>query len=387
MKHSLFIFNLAWAACLFIAPVNGAAEIHPFNSKKLTLVPVFEAAEIYDDNITFTKTNKRRDFITELTAGLNADYESRKHYLDFYGEIVQQLFIDNTDFSNNAQSGRLAYLYEISDQQSIRAEDRFSHYEEPRSFDDEFGRDNGRYDRARNTFKLTYAQEFNERLSAETFYGNEFNLFSRESLRDSLLNRAGTDLNYSFSSATMVSVGYEFIHRVFESSGGSPSSSVSTHGITTGVRRYLTKNLYLDGRAGVDLIKPDTSDLNIEPRFTISLNADVGKLSTIQFFKFEKRSSVNSFRNEVFEYWQISAGGFRQLRERLTGGANAFYGNGEYTPTGIEDNLYGFNTYMEYEISEDLSVNLSYSLSITDSNIAFREYVKNQASLKFAYAF
>lgn len=374
------------AVSLLSFAINANAEIHPFNSQKVTLSPTAEVGEIFNDNVTYVKNGKKADFITELKAGLRLNYESRQHYLDLYAEDIQRLFVENPGFSNNVQNAQLNYLYDITEHNRLRLKDSFTHYAEPRSFEDQFGRTGGRYDTLTNTFESEFAQDLSDRLSGSITYGNGFTLFSRKDLRDSVLNSGGTELRYFLSSATMISVGYRFSHRYFTSSDKSPSSSISTHAFTAGAKRYLTQQLYLEGKGGMDLFDSD-SGLRAKPRFSFAVNDDIDKITTLQIFKFEKRSNVTAYQSDIFDYWEVSTGLSRELRQRLRGSLYAFYGNGKYKSQQRTDNLYGLNVSLIYDFLEHLQGEVGYSFSINASDQSSASYWQNQVGLRLRYFF
>jgi hypothetical protein len=53
----------------------------------------------------------------------------------------------------------------------------------------------------------------------------------------------------------------------------------------------------------------------------------------------------------------------------------------------IKDDLFGGRAALSYEISEHLRADLSYSYAMTNSNVTFREYVKNTVFLGMSAEF
>ena len=385
MRSKLLI--LAILSGIFIAPSSRAEAYHPFESKKLDVAIEASAGETFDDNVTFTKTNKKWDLVSELDVGLRAKYEGRQHLLDLKGGTTQQIFARESDFNNNAQNADLKYEYLMTDKDTLRFKNNFKHYEEARSFDDQFGSTNGRYSRLRNRADLEYMRLFSSQWSGTLKYGNEFNLLSRSDLRDSMINRAGFNIDYARSSATIYSLIYEFLHHAFEEAGINPSVNANVNTIALGIKRYLSEKLFIDGRGGLDLIHDFANDFIIKPLFTVSLNAELDEKTQLQIFKYETRSTTSSFQSSVFTAHQVSVGARRQVSERLSVNGAAFYGRGDFESTDTKDNFFGLNASLNYDLTEDLKATLSYSFNFVDSTDSFREYARNMAMIKLAYVF
>lgn len=385
MQKKLLI--LAIFSGIFIAPTSRVEAYHPFESKKLDVAIEASAGETFDDNVTFTKTNKKWDLVSELAVGLKARYEGRQHLLDLKGGTTQQIFARESDFNNNAQNADLKYEYLMTDKDTLRFKNNFKHYEEARSFDDQFGSTNGRYSRLRNRADLEYMRLFSSQWSGTLKYGNEISLLSRSDLRDSMINRAGFNIDYAYSSATIYSLIYEFLHSSFERSGTAPSSNASVNTIAGGVKRYLSKKMFVEGRGGLDLINDFANEFIIKPLFTVSLNTDLDEKTQLQIFKYETRSTTSSYQSSIFTSHQVSIGAFRQLSRRLSFNAAAFYGHGAFDSTDVKDNFFGATAALNYDLTENLKATLSYNFNLVDSTDTAREYARNMTMIKLAYVF
>jgi hypothetical protein len=82
------------------------------------LQPRVQADETYDDNVFASKTNKRRDFITDVAGGARLDSNFARHYLGFEGNLDVNKFAHNSseDFWHGdlAGHGRLDVTREIA---------------------------------------------------------------------------------------------------------------------------------------------------------------------------------------------------------------------------------------------------------------------------------
>ena len=110
--------------------------------------------------------------------------------------------------------------------------------------------------------------------------------------------------------------------------------------------------------------------------FSASLAGELDKRTTATL-SFDKQYYTNSYSQDLFDYWQISASFAKQLLARLKFLVSGFYGNGKYIAQGIQDNLFGLNASMEYELTRRAKARITYSFSKTDSDQHSRDYTKN----------
>jgi len=332
-------------------------------------------SEAYDDNITYVNANQKNDFITTISLGGDAKYEGETKTLGVSGNVNRQFFADNNNFNNNSEDFSLAFLNELSKFDRINVKDSFSHAYEPRSFEDAFGRPGGRYGSYRNGLALGYARDITRQFRISARYSNKADTYSREDLADSYSNSAGFEAGYALNSDTGFFTSYDLSKRSFH-----PGARSSTHSLAAGLRQYLTKQFYFDGKAGEDFIKSYNGKEYAKPSFSASFTNDLEQ-NTNANISFTKQYYANSYSQDLFDYWQVSGGLSRRLLERLGCSVSVFYGKGNYIPAIITDKLSGLSADFTYDIRRDLKGNLSYSFSETKSTVESREYRKNTVSL------
>ncbi len=352
---------------------------HPSNSKKLDIQLTPEIGEVFDDNVTYTK-DKEWDLITELALGLGIKHEGRRHKLDFLGRDKQQFFARNSRLNNNSQDARLDFLYDVTDRDHIALRDRFAHFEDPRSFEESFGRPSGRFAYTQNQAGAEYTRDLGERFSTALRYDNHLNFVSGGG-SDSYVHKAGADFNFFKSSATLFSLLYEFTYAKFEK-----AQSAKIHTAAARARRYLTKQLYVESKAGIDIIDSFSNDKFVRPLFSVSLDGDLDKTTHARLL-FETSTSTNPFTMDIFEYLQASASLRREFTKRLSGEVSGFYGHGRYREFDIKDNYWGASAGLAYQFPNDFQVKLSYTFSAVESNAGIREYTKNVVGLKLLRVF
>jgi len=338
-------------------------------------------SEIYDDNTTFTEENEKSDSITNLTLSLAVKYEGKTQTLKFIGHINQQIFAENHGFNNTSQDFDLIFSSELSKYDRISLENVFTHTYEPRSFEEAFGRTGGRYSYYRNRFNFNYTKDISKQFSLITRYANEINEISREDLKDSYLNKVGFEVDYFTSFATLLLFSYGFANRKFEYS---KDASIQTMAI--GIRPYISKRVYFDGKIGVDFINSYNDKGYSKPLILASLTDEISR-NTRAGLSFAKQYNTDAYTEDIFNYWQTSAFFKRELLKRLRYSLSGFYGEGEYVSLDIIDKLWGANIALTYDFREKLRGNLGYTYSDLDSTDVSREYIKNTVFLSLTVEF
>ena len=344
---------------------------------KITKVSI---GETFDDNITFTKENKQKDFITDLGLGLGVKYAGKTRTFELTGDISNQTFAKNDTFNNITQHINLNFKNEFSKRDRISLNNIFTHFEAPSSTDEgdegyfsqQFGRTAGRFEFFQNKFNIDYSNDVAKQLSLVVKYANEINVFSGASTPNSILNKPGLGLSYLFSpTATIFSLLYEFTNVQFETE---EDATINTIG--PGIRQYITKKFYFDGSTGVDFIDSFDDENLTKPFVQASLTYIIEEKTSARF-SFNKKYGTSPYFAEIFNNWRTSASLTRQMLERLGCSLSVFYGEGEFISSTFKQKLVGANSSLKYDISRNLKGNLTYTYSQFDSNVETVGYSKN----------
>lgn len=333
------------------------------------------AKQLFDDNINYSESNRQSDFISTLSAGASLNYEGKRTQGEFSADVTQQLYWDLTENNNTSEHLSLALNHQLTKYDSIQLTDTFTHAYDPGSFEEQFGRVSGRYSYYSNQFGIGYMREFSEQLNVKINYGYDLDTTSRADLFDSYVNRVSLEGNYALSSKNILLGTYEFLNRELKPVG---EATINTFG--GGWRHNFTEQLSLEGRAGFDLIDSYNGEQFTEPMWKLTL---VDRLTETHsaFLSITQRYSTNPYTDDIFNSWRVSGGMSSQLTKKIIGSASAFYGRGEYESTGVEDNLFGGQAALSYDIYKNYNLDLSYSYSQTTSNLNAREYRKNAVFL------
>jgi len=327
--------------------------------------------ETYDDNITYADTNAIKDYITNFLLGLDLIYEGKLNSLKISGNLNYEGFNKHSTFNNLAEDVSATYMQELSKLDRFSLRETFVHAEEPRSFEDEFGRTSGRYSYYRNIVNAAYSRDINENLTLNANYTNQTDNYSLADLADAFYNLVGAGAEYVISSATILLLRGNYSVRKFK-----PGTDADTKSVTVGLRQYFTKQLYVEGRAGYDFIRSYDDTKYTRPTYEVSLTDEIDETSKLTA-TYNRDYSNNAYSQDIFNEWRASLAFTKQLFARLGMTISGFYGNGKYVATNIDDKLRGASAGFSYDVSDKIKLNLNYSYSETTSNISTREYKKN----------
>ncbi len=362
------VFVVCVLACLLGVMIPNAQALNVHGVKVTTETSVGERV---DDNITFVSSKQKSDFITDLMMRLGVQHETKRSLLKLLAGVSQQFFASHNNFNNFSEDLSLLWGAEFSKLGRLDVQDSFVHAEEPRSFEDAFGRTSGRYAYYLNRVDVAGTRELTRQLDVTARYRNEAYEVSRRDLRDSLLHETGLETSYSISSATILQGLYHFSSRDFD-----PGSRAFIHTLTSGVRQFFTKQLYADGRLGVNFIDSFTNKHLAKPLFSASVTDEFNDQARARLL-FTKDTSTTNSTQDLFSAWRGTGEVSGQLTKRLDGAASAFFGQGRYTTQDIHDSLAGLDMRLDYELTPHLKSRLGYTYSWADSDGSSRKYTRN----------
>ena len=358
-----------------------------FNYKGIDVkVTGVSIGETFDDNVTFANKDKINDFITDAGGGVRVTYEKKTMTLELIGNANNRTYEKNSDFDNITEDITLNFKNEFSEFDRISLKNVFTHSDAPLFFredffNEQFGRTGGRFDYFRNKSNANYSRDVTKQLTVIARYANDIDMFSGVDLQNSMQNKAGFELDYIFSSATIFYFSYDFTHREFEEGKNAVFNT-----ITPGVRQYFTKKIYFDGKIGVDFIDSFDDKKLIKPNVQSSLNYEIVELTRLSLL-FTKKYDTNPYTEDLFNNWRTSLSFSRQLLERLGCSLSLFYGDGEYISSNSTQKLMGASPIFTYDINKNLKGNLTYTYSQLDSNFESSGYTKNTVFLGFVAEF
>lgn len=335
----------------------------------------------YDDNITYAHTDKISSFIFKPSVVGGFIAEGKTEQVSMAVRLTQNIYASHSEFNNLEQSVKLNAKKELSSYETVTLTETFRHSEDPYEFEDAFGRQNGRYGIYTNDLGGSYTRVMNERWTAVVNAGIKNSILTREDLRDSVVYRAGLQNIYVMNMKNSILVDYDISYRTYQH-----GDDMFINSLSGGVRHFFTKQLYLDVKPGITFIRDIDGDNLVKPRYEVVLNDDIDETSSLKV-SFLSDYGTNSYSQNLFESWRLSALFHKQFNTRLGGNVVAFYGRGHYKTTGITDRLGGVSLSATYALTRKTDIFLSYLFQKTDSNVSIRSYTKNlmQGGLKVSF--
>jgi len=330
--------------------------------------------ESFDDNVTYAETNEKDDFVTGIFLGGKGIYETYGHIFDLGGKVTQHIYAKNSDFNFNSQDLTATYEGRFSKFLKIDFNDRFTHTEEPRNFDDELGRTAGRYTYYRNTATLIGTFDVNKNFQCALGYGHDWKDISKGSSDPDSQEHSGRISGiYFFSTANIVTLFYEVAHRTYD-----PGDDITRQSVFLNGRHYFEPYFYMDAGVGYDFF--DSRSTETEPQFSIAVTNEFNE-TTYLTAEYVKRYYVQTYTEDLFDEWRTNLTFGHQLYERINLSFSGFVGRGEFQITKARDTFYGARGEISYDITEHVRGYVSYAYRTVESNRPTREYDRNLISI------
>lgn len=323
----------------------------------------------YDDNISAEYRNERDDIISSISLGISKDLQKRNHLLNLSADIYQNIFWDNSELSNTSESVALSYKSSLSRYTDIYLSEKFSHKYEIEDFGDALGRDEGHYSRYENRFSMGMEKSFTKTFSASAEYTNSIYTVSNDNGTDSVAHLLRLSGIYYFSSASILTVFGETEKRYYDPDGDLLKNSfVASH------RYFFNPYLYCDTGVGTDMLDSGSNDF--EPHLFFTLTRDLNRNSSLEL-ALRQLHIPQTDTEAVYRKREVSFSFSHRFSALFSIRCEAYFGDGEFTDLGIEDELLGWSINGRYELRENISLDMGYRFREETSNIKTREYSRN----------
>ncbi|MHA2039933.1 MAG: hypothetical protein ACW98X_26250 [Promethearchaeota archaeon] len=374
IRHSFIILAICFGVVflLTIASANAyVIEVPPYYGLNVKFNGT--VTESYNNNITFAEDeeNKIEDFVTNMTLGLNMQYEGKKRFLRLAGRINRQIRTRSRDVLNSYENASIDFQNQFSNYDTIHLGDTYSHTQVPGSFEEEFGRIKGRFEFYSNSFNINYDRDITEHVKIVTRYSYGLNWSSQEGTKDSTRNHLGFNINYKLSASTDFLLSYAYATGKFEGGG-----DISTNSFSTGIRRYITKRLYFNGSIGNTF-----SSMADSVFIKGELNSEIDKKTEAKLL-YSRGIEISSYREDLFRNWRMTFSLARRLLEDFNSSLSAFYGKGKFVTEDFTDRLMGANIMLTYNFWEGkkgqrINGRVGYIYSKLDSTYENRDYQRS----------
>ena len=394
-----------WMFFLFMTASANAYEFQQYRGMTLKIIGNITAN--YSNNVTYASDNERKTeaFRTMLDLGLDFEYIGKRRSMGFYGTLKRQIHSSASNVRNPSENLRLYYRDELTKYDSIYLTNTFSHTQEPgnvtggfnmeecrnfykdsglttteieflcNEFNEEFGSLRGKYDRNRNTFDITYNKELSKELRLSTGYSHNLTWTDLESGQDTSQDTLKVNAHYT-KELNRYSLSYSY----------SESGKTNIQNVSAGIRRDLTKHLYVNVTAGLSMSSIGGVKYTNE-NYSVSLGNEILiNNRTSATINFSRRMQIRQDREGIFDNWRVSANLRRDILKELIGNVTYFYGEGSYLSTNEKDEFQGASVRLTYLIwegkkSQRINGRLGYTYSQLVSNVENRDYQRSTADL------
>lgn len=339
--------------------------------------------ESYSNNITYNNNNenKQEDFLTKLFLGFDVKYTGKKRSIGLSSSMERHLFLNEDNDKIPTERLNLYFDNEFSNYYRISITNDYSHTQVPYTFEEEFGRYKGKYDRHSNKFNIRYSREISKEITITTGYSLNLISTDLEGADDSSQNSLNVNAYYA-----------KELNRYNLSYSYSARGRTNVQQFATGLRRDLTKNLFVEVTAGLSTSSIGGVEYTNE-NYSVALGNEILlDERTSGYISYSRRIQIVQDREGVFDNWRVSANLKRDILEELIGNISIFYGQGSYLSTNETEEFLGANAKLNYNIWEakkgqKLSAHLGYTYSELNSNDETRGYQRGTADLGIAAQF
>lgn len=335
----------------------------------------------YDSNVRYSNQDEIGSLIARTTLGFQYFMEDKTQSLDILAQLHHQLYFDHTDFNNFSQDVGVFFKKETSKFHSFAIDDTFTHDQDATSFQDEFGRESGRFDTYINDFLYSDSRQLSPEDALQISYNNEIKEVNHPDLLDSIYNDINLEFDHTWSPKTEVFMTYEFSHSYIDL-----PANAFIHILAPGFKRYLTSKLFLKAYAGADFVRTYDHESLVRPAYYAALTYNLDETSTFTL-GYKKAHITTGYIDDVFDQWRLWLNFEKELFPRLSGYIRTFFGDGEFVRRDINDGFSAVGIGLSYQLNRNLKTTLSYDFSKKDSNVADREYTKNTIFSGFTLGF
>jgi hypothetical protein len=319
--------------------------------------------------------------IARTTLGLQYYLEDKTQSLDILGQLHHQYYFDHTEFNNFSQDIGAFYKKQTSEFHTFGVEDTFTHDQDATTFEDEFGRESGRFDTYINDFSYTDSRQLTPENLLRVSYSNEIKEVDHPDLLDSVENNINIEINQVWSPKTEVFLTYDFLHSYIDL-----PDNAFLHILAPGLKRYLSPKVFLKTYAGLNFVQTYDGENLVRPAYFAELTYTLDETSTV-ILSYKKAHVTTGYIDDVFDQWRTSLEFKKELSERLSGYIKTFTGAGEFVRRDINDEFSAIGTGVSYLVSRNVRANLSFEYSNKNSNVVEREYTKSTIFAGFTVGF
>ena len=373
---SLFLFLLLFLSIPEFAVAEGnltigTLELHPYLTLK----------ETYSDNINFTATDEKHDYITTIIPGMRLKFPFRSHQLDLeYNAVLNEY--KKYDEENTTDHNANALLdFEFGRQLGLKLTEAYASAHEPRNVSTTGS--NEKYKTNAAGISATYQMADMSKVQLD-YTRSSWN-FETSRFRDRDEDLIAAYIYYRFLPRTSVFLEYDYKNVNFETISESDDLDNKVNsgflGLTWEIAEnskgtikggYLWKNF--DSQSGTDF-ETWTASIDLDHRFT-----DYTSIRLIG------QRLVNESNLQSTRYF-VTTGAYAEFTHRFIDDLAAIvrgsYGKDKFSDTvspetrARKDTTYVAGIGLKYFIQNWLAVAVDYNHTVRNSNIAANDYTEN----------
>ncbi|MCE5311706.1 MAG: hypothetical protein LLF86_00985 [Nitrospiraceae bacterium] len=368
-----------FAALVLLLPATGYGyELMPTLSIGL--------GESYNDNIYLTHSDRKGDFVTSITPGIDLSLKSLNTEIVLGYHPGFNYYASHSDRNNVSQALNAGAIFRLSERLTVSLKDNFVKSEENRDIRTVYlGSLSQNIKREINVLSGDVAYKISQRLTSTLTgsYSDTTTSGSGSSVGDVKSYYGGIMFAYTLTERTSLNLNYK--HNIFDYKN---SSDATSDDYTAGITYKLSDTMTLTANGGVSRTK-------IEDSGRTSTGFTGGATITKRFERsdialaYNRGVAPNIDNNDTTTTQIFSLKYNRRMSELLTAGLNAFYSiNKSAIGSSTDTRETGAGANFSYMLSKDLSLVLSYNYINHDDRISnLQDYRNHIAMLAIRYTY
>jgi hypothetical protein len=343
--------------------------------------------EKYNDNIYLTNENRKSDFITTISPGIDLSYKSMRTELMLGYHPGFNYYASHSDRNNVSHALNFGALVKFSERLTLSVKDSFIKSEDSQDIRTVYeGSLQRNIKRQINSLSGDLAYKISPRLTSTLSggYSDTRTSGSSSSTGDLKSYSAGLSLSYLLSERTSINANYRRSEYDYVSNDDSSSDAY-----TLGISYKLSETMTLAANGGVSRTKYDDNTGRSSTGFTGG--ASLTKRFERSDFALAYNQGImpNIENNDTTKTRSLSLRYNRRITELLTGGLNVFYSIHESASGRSTDTREaGGGINFSYMLSKAAYIVLDYNYIKHDDKITnLNDYRNHMVMLTFRYSY
>ena len=392
-----FVLSFALLLSLFLSLLLGEAK-----SDEFKLIPSLGLSEQYNDNLLLTERNKKDDFITSISPGLELSDRTERLDLNLSGHVSGLVYARNEELNDIDYDGRGRLLYSINPNLKFSAGGGLWKISSP----GEVLEPTGLVTRATQNYKYYFGSDLEYTITEKTKtslsysyerydyeYGNVLDILDTTTEAHGASIGFIHDLSQYFSNtAGRMNLGYSY----YQYRDRTVDYYYGTIGMSRALNEkwailldlgpsYTRSELKVEGLASIPGgIKETEKGTGLFGRATLTYRGE----KTSGDLTFSHRLEPGSGTVGVTENTFLTLGVAHRFTYELSGRlSTGYYINkaerGEFSIVGIDEATFRISPAVRYEFTKDIALEASYNYTLVKDRLADTEAKRNLFMINF----